>query len=108
MSEQPSTVKHDGQTIELKYNDGFCGTLGRTRTKLPFYTLFDAIMGAQRQPCYNCVLFGSTALSYTSLLLCFEEPKECFIFYSHSRNQSRGGGGGGGTRCVWQYGGVPL
>ena len=34
-------------TVHCRYHDGFCGTLGRTKTEAPFYTLHDAITAAQ-------------------------------------------------------------
>jgi hypothetical protein len=97
--ELPKTVDHAGCVYSTTYHDGFCGTLGRLSTEAPFYTLHDAIMSSQKVSRMNFVLMGSDNLSYCIAIINCTDQGGCFVFDSHSRDQS-GMATGNGTSVL--------
>ena len=99
INELPPTVKRKEHSYTMRYHDGYCGTLGRTKTETPFYTLQDAVTSAQRISQYSFLLIGSERESYACLLMNFPNQNGCYIFDSHSRNQ-HGMGSPQGTSVI--------
>ena len=84
INELPSVVCDNNQNYGIKYESSFCGTIGRTVTEGPFYSLQNALQSGEAVSSNMFVLIGSENHSYACAVVKMEGGY--FVFDSHSRS----------------------